>query len=109
MIDRRVALAAARFIVTGQHGDALQQSGFAGAVLADDDGDRAIEAQLEIVVQQRQAKRVALAVGDPRRIQPDAPEVRRRHVDRLVSTSCHARLPHNGRSPAFQSRDRFLP
>ena len=95
MIDRQISLGAAGFVIAREHGDALQQGRFAGAVLADDDGDGAIETQLEIVAQERQAERIGLAVGDPRRLEPDAPEIRRRQVDRLVS-SCHART-----SPAW--------
>jgi hypothetical protein len=44
------------------------------------------KAQFEIVAQQRKAERIGLAVGDPRRLEPDALEVRRRQVDRLVSS-----------------------
>ena len=81
MIDRHIALAAAGFVVAGEHGDAFEQRGLAGAVFADDDGDRPVEAQFEIVVQERQAERIGRAVGDARRLEPDAPEVRRRHVN----------------------------
>ena len=81
MIDRHVSLAAAGFVIAGEHGDAFQQRGFAGAVFADDDGDRPVEIQLEIVAQERQAERIGRAVGDTRRIEPYLPEVRRRQVD----------------------------
>jgi hypothetical protein len=47
MIDRSVALAAACFVIPGKHGDAFKQGRFAGAVFADDDGDRLVETQLE--------------------------------------------------------------
>jgi hypothetical protein len=64
VIDRHVTLAAAGLVVSGEHRDAFQQSGFASAVLAYDDGDRAIKAQFKIIVQERQAKRVSFAIGD---------------------------------------------
>jgi hypothetical protein len=51
MIDRHVTLAAACFVISSEHRDPFQQSGFAGAVLADDDSDWPIETQLEIIQQ----------------------------------------------------------
>jgi hypothetical protein len=86
MIDRHVALAAAGFVVAGQNGDPFQQRGFAGAVFAGDDGDRAVEIQIELISQERQAERIGRAVVDARRIEPDAPEIRRRHIDRSISS-----------------------
>ncbi len=86
MIDRPIALAAAGFVISGEHGDAFQQRGFAGAVLTDDDRDRPIKAQFEIIVQKGQAKRIGRAVGDARRLEPNAPEIRRRHIDRSISS-----------------------
>jgi hypothetical protein len=53
VIDRHISLAAASFIESDQPGDPLQQGGFAGAVLADDDGDGSIEAELEFASQKR--------------------------------------------------------
>ena len=47
-----------------QYGDAFQQGGFAGAILADDDRDRPVETQFEIIAQQGQAERIGLAVGN---------------------------------------------
>src|ERR1700749_2117501 len=46
MIDSPVALAAAGAVIARERGDALEQRRFAGAVLADDDGDGAVEAKL---------------------------------------------------------------
>jgi hypothetical protein len=43
MIDWPIAPAAAGFVISGEHSDAFQRSGFAGAVLADDDRDRPIK------------------------------------------------------------------
>src|ERR1700730_10263709 len=86
MIDRHVPLAAAGFVISGEHGYSFQQRGLAGAVLADDDGDRPIKTQLEIVVQERKAERIGRAVGDARRLEPDAPEIRRRHIDGSISS-----------------------
>jgi hypothetical protein len=40
VIDGPIALAAARLVVTGKRSNSLQQRGFPGAILADDDGDR---------------------------------------------------------------------
>src|SRR3984885_15894007 len=57
MIDRSIAFAAARFVISGQHRDPLKQRRLSGPVLADDDGDGAIEAQLKVVVKKRQAER----------------------------------------------------
>src|SRR5579862_9918417 len=45
MINRPVSLAAAGLIVAGKRRDPLQQRRFARAVLADNDGDGALEAQ----------------------------------------------------------------
>ena len=85
MIDRPITLAAAGLIIAGEHRDPLEQSGFAGTVFADDDGDGAIQAQLEIVPQERKAERIGLAVGDARRIEPEPPEIRRGQVDGAIS------------------------
>ena len=86
MVDRHVSLAAAGFVIASQHGDAFQQRRFAGAVLADDDGDRPVETQFEFIAQERQAERIGLAVGDARRLEPDALEVRRGQVDGAVAS-----------------------
>src|ERR1700722_4882307 len=93
VIDRPVALAAASLVVPRHYRDALQQGRLPRPVLADDDGDRPIEILLEIIAQERQAERIGLAIGDPRRIEPDAPEVWRRHVDCLVVSSRHTSAP----------------
>jgi hypothetical protein len=47
---------------------------------------RSIETQLEVILQERQAKRIGRAVGDARRLEPNAPEIRRRHIDRSISS-----------------------
>jgi len=86
VVDRHVALATAGFIVAGEHGDAFKKCGFARAVLADDDGDRLVKTQFEIIAQQGKAERIGLAAGDPRRLGPDPLEVRRRQVDRAVAS-----------------------
>src|SRR5258707_4502660 len=77
MVDGPVALAAAGVVKACENGDPLEQSGFAGAVYTDDDGDRPIEAQLEVIVQKRQTKRMRLALGDARWLKPNRPQVRR--------------------------------
>jgi hypothetical protein len=86
MIDRRVTLSAAGLVIAGEHGDALEQRRFAGAVLADDDGDGAIKAQFEVVAQERQAERIHLAVAHARRIEPQPLQIRRRQIDVAVSS-----------------------
>jgi hypothetical protein len=72
VIDRHVTLAAAGFVVSGEPGDALQQSGFASAVFADNDRDQVIETQFEVSLQERQAERIDRTVGDARWVEPDA-------------------------------------
>jgi len=94
-------------IVAGQRRDAFQQGRLADAVLANDDGDGAIETEIETFREKRQAERIGLRVRDPRRLQPDPPEIRRRQIDRFVS-SCHARLPHNRHSSALQFHNRSM-
>src|SRR5450432_3925554 len=84
MIDRPIALAAAGFVIAGEHGDAFQESRFTRPVLADDDGDGTIEILFEVVLQERQAEWIGRAVGDARWLEPDPPQVRRRHVDRFI-------------------------
>src|SRR5437879_10113306 len=91
MIDRHVALAAAGFVIASEHGNSFKKSGFAGPVLTDDDGDRPVETQLKIIVQERKAERIGRAVGDARWIEPNASEIRRRQIDRSISPR-HARL-----------------
>jgi hypothetical protein len=95
MIDRLVTLAAAGFVIAGQYGDAFQQGGFAGAVFTDDDGDGPIETQLERIGQERQAERIGGAVGNPRWLEPDPPEIRRGQIDRAVSSGGHAPAPQD--------------
>ncbi len=86
MVDWHITLAAAGFVVASEHGDRFQEGGFAGAVFADDDGDGPIETQFEIIAQERQAERIGGAVGDARRVEPDAPEIWRRHVDGSIAS-----------------------
>src|SRR6185437_9983068 len=90
VIDRHISLAAASLVESDQPGDPLQQGGFAGAVLADDDGDGSIEAELEFVPQKRKAERVGVGIGNARSVDPDAPEVGRGQVDRALASSAHA-------------------
>src|SRR5450631_293105 len=56
MIDGPITLAAAGFIISGEHGDPFQQRRLAGAVFTDDDGDGTIETQLKIILQERQTE-----------------------------------------------------
>ena len=65
MIHRPIALAAAGFVIAGEHGDPFEQGRFAGAVFADDDGDGAIELSSKLALQERQAKRIGRGILDP--------------------------------------------
>jgi hypothetical protein len=93
MIDRPIALAAAGFVISREHGYSFQQRGFAGAVFTDDDGDRSIETQLEVVAQERKAERIGRAVVNPRWIEPNAPQIRCRHPNDAISISTHDPAP----------------
>src|SRR5260221_13460289 len=93
MIDGPVALAAAGFVISGEHRDAFEQSGFAGAVFTGDDRDRLVETQLEVIVQERKAERIGRPVVDARWIEPDPPQVRRRHPNVAISPGTHAPAP----------------
>ena len=44
MIDRPITLAAAGFVIAGEHGNPFQESRFAGPVFTNDDGDGTVEA-----------------------------------------------------------------
>jgi hypothetical protein len=44
------------------------------------------KSQFKIIVQQRQAERIGLAIRDLRRFEPDPLEVRRRQIDRAVAS-----------------------
>jgi hypothetical protein len=93
MIDRPITLAAAGLVVAGEHGDPFQESGFAGPVFTDDDGDGSIETQFEVVLQERKAERIGRTVVNPRRLEPDPPQVRRRHPNVALSFRTHAPAP----------------
>jgi hypothetical protein len=81
MIEGHVTPGAAGFVIAGEHGDPFKQGGFTGPVFANDDCDGPIETQLKLIPQKGKTKRIGRAVGDARRVQPDAPEVWRRHID----------------------------
>ncbi len=78
-------LAAAGFVKPGHYGNGLEQSRFAGAVFADDDGDRPIEVEIKPVAQERKAERISSAILDEFRIKPDSSQIWRRHIDSLAS------------------------
>jgi hypothetical protein len=94
MIDRHVAFAAAGLVVAGEHRNPLQQRRFAGAVLADDDGDGVLEIELEVALQERQAERIGGGISDARSVEPDSLEIRRRQVDRAISPIGHLACLH---------------
>src|SRR2546429_1069145 len=100
MIHRPVALAAAGLVISGEHGDPFKERRLTGAVFADDDGDGLIETQLEVIVQERQAERIGRAVVDARWIEPDAPQIRRRHPNGAIPPGAHAPAP-----TAVETRD----
>ena len=58
VIDRPISLAATGLVESHQPGDPFQQGRFAGAVLADNDGDGAVKAELELVLQIWKAKQM---------------------------------------------------
>src|ERR1700692_92475 len=103
MIDRPIALAAVGFVVACEHGYSFQQRGLAGAVFAGNDSDRPVETQLEVIVQERKAERIGLAVVDARWIEPDPPQVRRRQPNVAISPGAHASAPS-----AVWTRDALL-
>src|SRR5436190_22540643 len=72
MVDWPVAFAAPRLVIACKRGYSFQQRGFPGAILADDDCDGAIEAELETLAQKRQAERIGVRIGDLYRIKPQA-------------------------------------
>ena len=86
MIDRHIAFATASFVVSGKHGNPFQQGGLTRSIFTDDDGDGAIESQLEFIAQERQAKRIGFGIGDPLRVEPDPLKIRRRQVDGPVAS-----------------------
>src|SRR4030088_1930860 len=93
MIDGPISFAATGFIISGEHRNPLEQRGFAGPVFTDDDGDVSIETQIEVIVQERKAERIGRAVGNARRLEPNAPQVRRRQPNVASSFRTHAPAP----------------
>ena len=86
MIDRHIPLGAAGFVEPGKDGNPFEQRRFACTVLPDDDRDRPVETEFEIIAQQREAERIGVAIGDPRWFEPNALEERRRQIDRANSS-----------------------
>jgi hypothetical protein len=70
VVDRHIALPAAGIVKSRKRGDPFQKRRFARAVLADNDRDRALETQFEIIAQQWEAERIGLAIGDARGLEP---------------------------------------
>src|SRR5207237_496228 len=89
MIDRHVTLASARIVVAAKRGDALEYGRLPGAVLSNDDRDRGVEGELEIIREDRQAKRISRAIMNLRRLEPDPLQIRRRQVDRPIAFPRH--------------------
>jgi hypothetical protein len=89
MVDRLIALAAAGLVVAGKHSDPLQERGFAGAVLADNDGDGAIEIELEVVLQKGKAKWIGLGIGDEFRIDPKPLQIGRGQTGPALLSRTH--------------------
>src|ERR1700751_3466901 len=61
--------------------DQVKQRGFACAVLADDDGDGALEAKIEIVGEKGQTIRIGRAIENARGIEPEPFQIRRGQID----------------------------
>jgi hypothetical protein len=55
MIDRHISQPASGLVIASEHGDPFQQGGLSRTVLTDDDRDRPVETQFEIIAQERQA------------------------------------------------------
>ena len=101
MVDRQVALAAAGFVVTGQRADRLEQRRFAGAVLADDDGDRRGEFEFELVAaEERQVPGIFFPVRDPRGLEQDALEIGRLQPRQLLAIGHRERQPGSEIDPS---------
>jgi len=86
MIDRPIALAAPGLVIAGQRRNSLQQRGFAGAVLADNDGDGTVEIELETVAEEGKTEWIGFAVGNGRRVKPEPLQIGRRQI-RVTSLS----------------------
>jgi len=63
-----------------------KRNSLACAVFTDDDRDRPVETKFEIIAQERKTERIGRAVFDPQWLEPDAPEIRRGHIDRSISS-----------------------
>src|SRR5262249_50840295 len=99
VVDGPMALAAAGVVIAGERRDPLQNGGFPGAVVADDDRDRAIELEIESVLKDGQTKRIRCPVADPRRIKPDALEIRCRQLGNALPSHVVSRsLPRTNAS-----------
>jgi hypothetical protein len=92
-IDGTIAFATAGIVISGKRYDSLKQGRFAGAVLANDDGDRAIEAKFEAPREKRHAERIGRRVADPRTVEPDTPQIRCRQIDYAFSLARRAPDP----------------
>src|ERR1700753_32556 len=99
MIDRAIAFGSARIVEAGQHRDAFKQGGFSRAIFPHNDGDGRLEFEFETVAQKGQAEWVSLDVRHARKLEPDAPQIRRwqadivlapvRHPDQRLSTGAN--------------------
>ena len=78
MVDGAIARTPAALVETGKHCDGFEQRRFAGAVLADDDGHRTVERQLEAgIAEQGEAERIGLPARYLLLIEPDPLEIGR--------------------------------
>src|SRR5262245_38668967 len=103
MIDRVIALAAARLIIAGQHRDAFEQGRFAGAVFSHDDGDWLVEVDFEFIAKEWQAIWISLAILDARWIEPQPPQIWRRQIDRAIFSG-HSSGPSSSNFGVFNTR-----
>jgi hypothetical protein len=68
----------------------IRRISFKNSIFADNDGDGSVEAQVEVIVQEGKAERIGRAVVDARGLEPNALEVRRRHIESSISSCGHA-------------------
>jgi hypothetical protein len=83
MIDGHIAFASSGIIVPGDRGYSLQKREFASAIFTHHDGNRVVEIEFEISLEERQAERIP-ASGTRDFFEPNSPQVGRRHIQRTA-------------------------
>jgi hypothetical protein len=92
MIDGRVAFASSGIIVPGDRGYSLQKRGFASAIFTHHDGNRVVEMEFEISLEERQTERIGSSIWYERRFEPNSPQVGRWHIQRTAFPT-HSDVP----------------